>query len=206
MTKTEYLQQLKKYLKRLPKEDYENAMEHFTEYFEDIGKEREQEAMEELGTPKEAAAELLKNLLRKDLEITEDIEEKKNLKNKKRVSAKRNIWISCLAIMAAPIALPVAFTIVACFFTLFLCLGCVLLMLGCLSLAAILVGIKLLLRGLVAIPYSLSGAGMIMGMGFFGIGFSILFWILVIYFYQWMKKLYLYFMKKIAERKEKKDE
>ncbi len=206
MTKTEYLQQLKKYLKRLPKEDYENAMEHFTEYFEDIGKEREQEAMEELGTPKEAAAELLKNLLRKDLEITEDIEEKKNLKNKKRVSAKRNIWISCLAIMAAPIALPVAFTIVACFFTLFLCLGCVLLMLGCLSLAAILVGIKLLLRGLVAIPYSLSGAGMISGMGFFGIGLSILFWILVIYFYQWMKKLYLYFMKKIAERKEKKDE
>ena len=35
LTKTEYLQQLQKYLKKLPKADYEDAMEYFTEYFED---------------------------------------------------------------------------------------------------------------------------------------------------------------------------
>ena len=35
LTKEEYLAQLKKYLKRLPKEDYNNAMDYFTEYFED---------------------------------------------------------------------------------------------------------------------------------------------------------------------------
>lgn len=34
LTKEEYLAQLKKYLKRLPKEDYNNAMDYFTEYFE----------------------------------------------------------------------------------------------------------------------------------------------------------------------------
>ena len=32
LTKEEYLAQLKKYLKRLPKEDYNNAMDYFTEY------------------------------------------------------------------------------------------------------------------------------------------------------------------------------
>ena len=37
LTKEEYLAQLKKYLKRLPKEDYNNAMDYFTEYFEDAG-------------------------------------------------------------------------------------------------------------------------------------------------------------------------
>ena len=36
LTKEEYLAQLKKYLKRLPKEDYNNAMDYFTEYFEGL--------------------------------------------------------------------------------------------------------------------------------------------------------------------------
>ena len=33
MTRKEYMEQLKKYLKRLPKEDYDNAIEYFSEYF-----------------------------------------------------------------------------------------------------------------------------------------------------------------------------
>lgn len=60
MNREEYLNQLKKHLKKLPKSDYENAMEYFTEYFEEVG---EQQAMEELGTPEEAAADIVNNLL-----------------------------------------------------------------------------------------------------------------------------------------------
>lgn len=60
MNQTEYLNQLNRYLKKLPKSDYENAMDYFTEYFEEAG---EQRAIAELGTPKEAAAEILYNLL-----------------------------------------------------------------------------------------------------------------------------------------------
>lgn len=37
MNREEYLNELKKYLRRLPKDDYENAIEYFTEYFEDAG-------------------------------------------------------------------------------------------------------------------------------------------------------------------------
>ena len=33
MTRDEYLGQLSKYLKKLPKADYDDAMEYFTEYF-----------------------------------------------------------------------------------------------------------------------------------------------------------------------------
>ena len=43
MTREEYLRQLQHYLKRLPKEDYDSAMEYFTEYFEEAGPEGEQE-------------------------------------------------------------------------------------------------------------------------------------------------------------------
>ena len=48
LTKEEYLAQLKKYLKRLPKEDYNNAMDYFTEYFEDAGAEGEAALIQDL--------------------------------------------------------------------------------------------------------------------------------------------------------------
>ena len=35
MTRTEYLAELDKYLKRLPEVDYQEAMDYFVEYFEE---------------------------------------------------------------------------------------------------------------------------------------------------------------------------
>ena len=67
MTRNEYMEQLKKYLKRLPKEDYDNAIEYFSEYFDEAGSENEQQVMEELGEPREAARELLLNLLQESV-------------------------------------------------------------------------------------------------------------------------------------------
>ena len=67
MTRKEYMEQLKKYLKRLPKEDYDNAIEYFSEYFDEAGPENEQQVMEELGQPREAARELLLNLLQESV-------------------------------------------------------------------------------------------------------------------------------------------
>ena len=34
MTRQEYMEELKKYLKRLPQEDFDNAIEYFSEYYE----------------------------------------------------------------------------------------------------------------------------------------------------------------------------
>ena len=59
MTRNEYMEQLKRYLRRLPKEDYENAVEYFSEYFDEAGPENEQQMMKDLGDPKEAAREVL---------------------------------------------------------------------------------------------------------------------------------------------------
>lgn len=72
MTKQVYLDQLRKYLKKLPAEDYADAMEYFTEYFEEADEEQAQHLMHELGTPKEAARDLIQNLL--DKKITEQAE------------------------------------------------------------------------------------------------------------------------------------
>lgn len=55
MSKEEYLNQLHKHLRKLPRQDYEDAMEFFTEYFQETDEEGAEELMKELGTPKEAA-------------------------------------------------------------------------------------------------------------------------------------------------------
>ena len=55
MTKTEYMKLLSKKLRRLPKEDYNRAVEYFEEYFAEAGPENEQQAIRDLGSPEEAA-------------------------------------------------------------------------------------------------------------------------------------------------------
>ena len=55
MTRNDYLKRLSGKLKRLPREDYEIAMEYFTEYFEEAGPENEQQAITDLGSPEDAA-------------------------------------------------------------------------------------------------------------------------------------------------------
>ena len=109
MTREEYLRQLQHYLKRLPKEDYDSAMEYFTEYFEEAGPEGEQAVIAELGTPKQAASELLSNLLNEQI-----------VQPRERRSVGAVLMIALLAICAAPIALPLAIAATAILFALVL--------------------------------------------------------------------------------------
>lgn len=74
MSREEYLNQLHKYLRKLPRQDYEDAMEYFTEYFQETDEEGAEELMKELGTPKEAARELMANLLNKKIEAHQNYE------------------------------------------------------------------------------------------------------------------------------------
>ena len=59
MTRTEYLAELDKYLRKLPREDYHEAMEYYIEYFDEAGPDKESQVIDDLGSPKEAASEIL---------------------------------------------------------------------------------------------------------------------------------------------------
>ena len=149
MTREEYMAKLQKYLRKLPKQDYEDAIDYFNEYFSDTDEEGQQKLMEELGTPKEAAADLMCNLLdRKLQEQDTDIEEK---------NSKKGIG-------------------------------------------------KLLLRGLVSFPYSLSGALTVTGCGLFGIGCAILLYILGIYLCKWTGMLLVKLAQVLAGKRGKNHE
>ena len=50
MNREEYLRELSKYLKKLPKKDYDDTMNYFEEYFDEVGVEGEQDLIRELGS------------------------------------------------------------------------------------------------------------------------------------------------------------
>ncbi|MGE9904538.1 DUF1700 domain-containing protein [Streptococcus alactolyticus] len=52
MTKVEYLAKLDWYLRKLPKDDYQEAMDYFREYFDESGPENEEAVIAELGDSK----------------------------------------------------------------------------------------------------------------------------------------------------------
>ena len=60
MNKYEYLNLLSNQIRgRLPMEEYNNVMQYYDEYFQDAGPEKEQEVINELGTPYALGAKIL---------------------------------------------------------------------------------------------------------------------------------------------------
>lgn len=102
MTKNEYMKELENALRRLPKEEREEALSYYREYFEDAGPEKEVEVLEELGDPKVAASQILKDVAIKRLEEPEKAARK----------GLSTIWIVLLALCAAPVGLPFLFSAV----------------------------------------------------------------------------------------------
>ena len=199
MTREEYMAKLQKYLRKLPKQDYEDAIDYFNEYFSDTDEEGQQKLMEELGTPKEAAADLMCNLLdRKLQEQDTDIEEKK--------SKKGIVTLSVLAILSTPVTVPLVIALLAVLFAVAICVVCVIFSDFIAAFGVLLIGGKLLLRGLVSFPYSLSGALTVTGCGLFGIGCAILLYILGIYLCKWTGMLLVKLAQVLAGKRGKNHE
>ena len=131
MTKTEYIAKLTKYLRKLPQQDYEEAIEYFMEYFEEAGPENEARVIAELGTPKEAAHEVISRLLDEKI-----IEDKSSLRNKTTI-----LWIAILAVLASPVALPILLFFLAMIMTLLMIIFAVIVTALALTFALLISGI-----------------------------------------------------------------
>lgn len=118
MNKIEYMRDLRKYLRHLPKEDFEKAIDYFEEYFADAGVEKEMQVIEDLGSPEFAAKQIIT-----DIAIKNTTEPAKDMRN-----GLHNVWIGILAVCAAPIALPLALAFViviaALIFCVFIIIAC----------------------------------------------------------------------------------
>ena len=98
MNRETYMSSLAKQLRRLPKEDFDRAMEYFEEYFDEAGPENEQQAIEDLGTPETAANQIVM-----DMAMAQAKEPKKSVERSLNA-----VWVGVLAVFAAPIGLPLA--------------------------------------------------------------------------------------------------
>ena len=182
LTKIEYLQQLEKCLKKLPKEDFKDAMEYFTEYFEDADDEGAQALMDELGTPKEAARDLMTNLLNRKMttvssgstSATDPVHFTETEQATGSKAWKSILLISMLVLFAIPIGAPLLFCAVVVLLCIMLCAVILDLCIFIAAFSGYIIGGKLILRGLMALPVSLSGSAMISGSGILILGLGIL--------------------------------
>lgn len=164
MNKEQYMKALKKRLKRLPREEFEKATAYFEEYFEDAGTEHEQQAIEDLGTPQEAADQIICNIAIENTgkPIT-DI--------KKGVNA---IWVGILAVCAAPVALPFAALTLALFLMMLAVLLMLLAVLTASAILTVVMGPVSIFGGFTIITDSIPAALVCFGQGLIEIGFGML--------------------------------
>ena len=164
MNKEQYMKMLKKKLKHLPKNEFGKAIEYFEEYFAEAGVEHEQQAIEDLGTPDEAAANIIQNIaVRNTLEPIRDV--------KKGVNA---VWVGILAVFAVPVALPILLVIIGTVFILFATVLLVLIMLMVSCVLVIIMGPVYFFGGCTMLAQSIPVALVCFGQGLASIGIGLL--------------------------------
>lgn len=201
MSKEEYLNQLHKYLRKLPRQDYEDAMEYFTEYFQETDEEGAEELMKELGTPKEAARELMANLLNKKIEAHQNYETDGQTRAEQKGSGKHVVWIALLVLFAAPVGAPLLAAFAAVVLALVVCVFAILLCVVLFTACLVLIGGKILIRGILAVPFSMSGFTMLTGSGLLAVGAGILGVLLCVYLCKWSSMLIAKLVRRITGRK-----
>ena len=176
MTKTEYMKILTHNLRRLPKEDYDRAIEYFEEYFAEAGPENEQQAIADLGSPDEAAKALIVDLAAQNIK-----EKPKTMKG--GLSA---LWIAVLAVCSAPVTLPIAICLLAVIAVVLFCVGIALFCVVISAVAGAASGILTLFGGIVLLFRSLGDGLCNIGLGLFSTGLGILFVYGAILLFKWL--------------------
>lgn len=196
MTKAEYLKQLDKRLKRLPAADYQEAMEYFEEYFAEIDEENVEEAIAELGTPKQAAAEIIGRML----DDNEPAGGEKAEGEKKR-SAGRIAALTILGICAAPIGLPLIAAALAIVIAM-AAVGFSILVSGfAVGISFVAAALVMLLRGFIAMSVSFSGGLMIAGVALVTAGLGVATFVLVIWCCKCIGRGIKALVRKVTERR-----
>lgn len=206
MTKEQYLNELRHHLRRLPKEDFDDAMEYFTEYFNETDEEGAKRLMDELGTPKEAAADLLAQLLEQRVYGTKTESGEgadasfASAEAYFRKSRKHShtLLIAVLTILAAPVGLPLLIAGIACIFAVLCTIVSLVFALAVVIVSMFFAGGWLFVRGILAVTDSISGALIISGTGFAGIGIGLLGVVLCIWLWKLTRIFFVWIAKKIT--------
>lgn len=181
MTKQEYMSRLQKSLRRLPKDSFDEAMEYFEEYFAEA--EDEQAAIENLGSPEEAAAQIIADLAWENAE-----EPEKSEGMKKSLSA---IWIGILAVFAAPIGLPLAFAAVVVIMAFLIVIASLWLTVALVSVCFVVCGAATIVGSIVLAFTSFANGLITLGAALVLVGLGILLGFAAVYMGRWLLHILL---------------
>ena len=137
MNKNEYIKELEKRLKYIPREDREDAIEYYTELMSDMELGDDEDVTAKLGTAKEAAKKILDECTQKHVD---EYEEKKTVKGHATV-----VWLSVLGLLSLPLSLPLGIAVLAIAFSLIIVLIAMIVTAAVTSIALVLGGVASLI-------------------------------------------------------------
>lgn len=173
MNKNTFLSELSRKLRGLPRQECDEALNYYNEYFLDAGIGDMDDVTPLVGTVDEVADRIREECTDKQID---KVNEEGGIKNSTTA-----IWLIIIGIFAAPIAFPVALTIAILAFTLVIVAGSIILALLISAFAIFIVGLVLIpsvfwcstfAQGLVllGIAFVLIGLGGLMLIAFFKLG------------------------------------
>lgn len=168
MNKNDFIKDLSKRLKYLPKEDREDAIAYYTEYFDEMNPSADEDVTATIGQPKDVAREILSDV--KDKHIGKQKEEK-NVKNAATVT-----WLIILGFFSMPFTVPLGIVALVVILVLVIAIFVIVLAFAIAALAVAVAGIISLIaafagpsfgQGIMAIGIGLLllGLGVLMGVG-----------------------------------------
>ncbi|MEF9935131.1 MAG: DUF1700 domain-containing protein [Clostridium sp.] len=169
MNKKQFISDLDNRLKRLPKEEKSNAIQYYEEYFEEAGFDDYYNVLLEVDHPADIAPQLLAEYALKD-------EEDAGTKKKKGLSS---VWFIVLAILAAPIGLPLAVAVVAIIFAILTVIGAVIFAFSAVTISLVGSGIFTIIIGIITATTDFATTLFFVGAGLMTIGLGTLFGLVV---------------------------
>ncbi|MFJ5564620.1 DUF1700 domain-containing protein [Lysinibacillus xylanilyticus] len=166
MNRASFLKKLRGKLQRLPAHEIDAALAYYEEYFDEAGEENEHRVIQQLGSPSHVASQIMADYALKDLEATST-----STSTKKNMSA---IWLIILAIISAPLSLPLLVVAIALIFSFGAVIFSVIIAIIATVLSIFFGGIVALISGFFILTQHWPTALLFMGVGFIVTGLGIM--------------------------------
>ncbi|MDR3137202.1 MAG: DUF1700 domain-containing protein [Coriobacteriales bacterium] len=163
MTKDEFLSELRKRLKKLPESEQANALAYYEEYLQEAGPAGEQAAIAALGSPAQVASAIIGDYAIKQVDAEKDTAQKKDF------GPLKTLWIVVLAVIASPIALPLAAAFVVVLVALLITVFTLYLTLFVSAIAVVAISIVSIVVAVIGLFVAPPKAALLLGLGLMGI-------------------------------------
>jgi len=157
MNRQEYIYQLQKRLRKLPFDESREAIDYYEQYFEDAGEENVDTVIAELGSPALVASQIIAEFAVKD-------------SSRSARWGLSGVRFAILAILASPLALPLALVMVVMAVSAALVMLCMIVVLGIAALSLPLSGICAVILSIPIAFQSVPSALFYFGMGLLSFG------------------------------------